>query len=64
MSCMGNRGLAIRSYPVPRRAMAPPLQSAISCLGEGAFGGDIDYAQLVKLYGEDKSQSPEHKYSP
>ncbi len=31
---------------------------------EGAFGGDIDYAQLVKLYGEDKSQSPERKYSP
>ncbi len=31
---------------------------------EGAFGGDIDYAQLVKLYGEDKSQSPERQYSP
>lgn len=31
---------------------------------EGAFGGDVDYAQLVKLYGEDPSKSPERKYSP
>lgn len=29
---------------------------------EGAFGGDIDYAQLVKLYGP--TPDPEHRYSP
>ena len=31
---------------------------------EGAFGGDVDYAQLVKLYGEAVDRSPERKYSP
>ena len=31
---------------------------------EGAFGADIDYAQLVKLYGNTESGSPERKYSP
>ena len=32
---------------------------------EGAFGGDVDYAQLVKLYGEPTGQkSHERKYSP
>ena len=31
---------------------------------EGAFGADVDYAQLVKLYGEPKTTSPERKYSP
>lgn len=31
---------------------------------EGAFGGDVDYAQLVKLYGEEGSRTPERKYSP
>lgn len=31
---------------------------------EGAFGGDIDYAMLVKLYGEEPSRGPERKYSP
>jgi len=32
----------------------------------GAFADDVDYAMLVKLYGEDKSAptSPERKYSP
>ena len=29
---------------------------------EGAFGGDVDYAQLVKLYGE--SPEAEKRYSP
>ena len=29
-----------------------------------AFGGDVDYAQLVKMYGEPKGQGPERKYSP
>ncbi len=29
---------------------------------EGAFGADIDYAQLVKIYGEDPN--PEKRYSP
>ncbi len=31
---------------------------------EGAFGGDVDYAQLIKLYGEEPHKSPERKYSP
>ena len=31
----------------------------------GAFGGDVDYAMLVKLSGEDATQTgPEKKYSP
>ena len=29
---------------------------------EGAFGGDVDYAQIVKLYGE--APNPERRYSP
>ncbi len=28
------------------------------------FGGDVDYAQLVKLYGSDQSRKPERRYSP
>ena len=32
---------------------------------EGAFGADVDYAQLVKLYGEaPETKTPERKYSP
>jgi IS1 family transposase len=31
---------------------------------EGAFGADIDYAQLVKLYGDAPNAGPERKYSP
>src|SRR5262249_54481196 len=31
---------------------------------EGAFGANVDYAMLVKLYGEPKTDSPERKYSP
>lgn len=31
---------------------------------EDAFGANIDYAQLVKLYGEAPSKGPERKYSP
>ena len=31
---------------------------------EGAFGADIDYAMLVKLYGNEPNQGPERKYSP
>lgn len=31
---------------------------------EGAFGAGIDYAQLIKLYGEAPGKSPERKYSP
>ena len=30
---------------------------------EGAFGGDVDYAQLVKLYGP-SSQEEQRRYSP
>ncbi|MCI5046532.1 MAG: IS1 family transposase [Aquisalinus sp.] len=31
---------------------------------EGAFGGDVDYAQLVKMYGEPAGKTAERKYSP
>ena len=32
---------------------------------EGAFGGDVDYAQLIKIYGEPTGQKGhERKYSP
>jgi len=31
---------------------------------ENAFGADVDYAQLVKLYGESAEKGPERKYSP
>lgn len=31
---------------------------------EGAFGGDIDFAQLVKLYGNEGGVSSEVRYSP
>jgi len=31
---------------------------------EAAFHRDIDYAQLVKLYGEDVQEQAEHRYSP
>lgn len=29
-----------------------------------SFGGDVDFAQLVKLYGEEPGKGPERKYSP
>jgi len=31
---------------------------------EGAFGSDVDFAQLIKLYGEPIASTPERKYSP
>ena len=31
---------------------------------EGAFGGDVDYAQLVKLYGGAKDDGTDGRYSP
>jgi IS1 family transposase len=31
---------------------------------ESAFGNDIDYAMLVKIYGAEKARGPERKYSP
>jgi IS1 family transposase len=31
---------------------------------EGAFGGDVDYAQLVKLYGKPVGKDNERRYSP
>lgn len=31
---------------------------------ENAIGGEIDYAMLVKMYGESSPKSPERKYSP
>ncbi|MCK0148554.1 IS1 family transposase [Marivita sp. S6314] len=31
---------------------------------EGAFGGDVDYAQLIKLYGDAGGKTAARKYSP
>jgi len=31
---------------------------------EEAFGADVDYAMLVKMYGEPENKGPERKYSP
>ena len=31
---------------------------------EGAFGGDVDYAQLVKLYGPQEGKGSDKRYSP
>lgn len=31
---------------------------------DDAFGDDVDYAQLVKIYGESPDRGPERKYSP
>ena len=31
---------------------------------EGAFGGDVDYAMLVKLYGKMEGEGTERRYSP
>lgn len=31
---------------------------------EGAFGGDVDYAQLVKMYGDIGGKTTKRKYSP
>ncbi len=31
---------------------------------EGAFGGDVDYAQLIKLYGDAGGNTAARKYSP
>jgi len=31
---------------------------------EGAFGADVDYAMLIKLYGPDGGKTPEKRYSP
>jgi IS1 family transposase len=35
----------------------------LKAVGE-AFGGDIDHAMLVKIYGKDGATSPERRYSP
>lgn len=31
---------------------------------EGSFGADVDYAQLIKIYGETGGKTAERKYSP
>ena len=31
---------------------------------EDAFQRDVDYAKLVKIYGEDSQEQEEHHYSP
>jgi hypothetical protein len=31
---------------------------------EGAFGANVDYAMLVKMYEGDSGKNPESKYSP
>ncbi|MDE0226328.1 MAG: IS1 family transposase [Gammaproteobacteria bacterium] len=31
---------------------------------EGAFGGDVDFAQVIKEYGKDLDEERQHRYSP
>ena len=31
---------------------------------EGAFGGDVDYAMLIKLYGQPETREAQRRYSP
>ena len=31
---------------------------------EGAFGGDVDFAQVIKVYGKEPGEDNEHRYSP
>jgi IS1 family transposase len=38
----------------------PPYPLAV----RGVFGKEVDYAQLVKVYGSDHSRKPERRYSP
>ncbi len=43
----------------PKRVPHPYLEAV-----EEAFGGDVDYAQLIKIYGPSEGNTPERKYSP
>ena len=44
--------------PIPASSSATNLEAI-----EGAFGGDVDYAQLVKVYGA-PPESMKGRYSP
>jgi IS1 family transposase len=53
------------SKPLSRRVQLttdgfPPYLTAV----ERTFGKDVDYAQLVKVYGRDDSRHPNRRYSP
>jgi hypothetical protein len=39
------------------------LKSYLTAVG-GAFGANIDFGMLVKIYGADQNKSAEHRYSP
>ncbi len=36
----------------------------VSWVVEGAFGGDVDYVMLIKLYGESADKGGQRRYSP
>ncbi len=54
----------LRSRLVNRVQLTTDGQKAYLEAVEGAFGGDIDYAMMVKLYGEEPNRGPQRKYSP
>lgn len=55
----------LRARLVNRVQLTTDGHSAYLEAVEGAFGADVDYAQLVKLYGvADKGRSAEVRYSP
>jgi hypothetical protein len=53
----------LRSRLVNRVQLTTDGHSAYLQAVEGAFGGDVDYALLVKLYGE-APESMKGRYSP
>ena len=69
--CRSSNGRRLQLYFRSRLAAALPRQmttdghrSYLEAV-EAAFGADIDYAMLVKLYGNtDDPKSPERRYSP
>jgi hypothetical protein len=52
----------LRSRPANRIQLTTDGHKAYLEAVEGAFGGDIDYAMLVKLYGE--TPDGQRRYSP
>ena len=54
----------INSDRSARSASAPHGLSAYLGAVEGAFGGDVDVAQVIKAYGKEPGEDNERRYSP
>jgi hypothetical protein len=54
----------VRNRVTERMQLTTDGHGAYLSAVEGVFGRDIDYAQLVKIYGEEAGKSPEKRYSP